>query len=215
MSKTYGDRPYLVRIDKPSLCGYVALMTWTIPNRITLARILATPVLMYFVFAEGTVFKVLAIVLFALAAASDVVDGYLARTMRQVSAFGVFADPIADKLLVTAALVSFVQLGELTAVPVVVLLAREFLVTGLRLLAVGERVIISASYLGKAKTLSHTGLVMFILAVRFFGVGAWGDVMRDAFLYLAVGLAVISGVEYFWKGRALLRTPPNAHYPGD
>ncbi len=195
--------------------GYVPIMTWTIPNKITLARILAIPVFMYCVFAEGAVFKILAIVLFALAAASDVVDGYLARTMRQISAFGVFADPIADKLLVTAALVSFVQLGDLTAVPVVVILAREFLVTGLRLLAVGEGVVISASYLGKAKTLSHTGLVMFILAVRYFGVGAWGDVLRDAFLYLAVALAVISGVEYFWRGRSLLRSPPTASYPGD
>lgn len=190
-------------------------MTWTIPNKITLARILAIPLLMYFLFAEGTVFKILAMALFALAAASDVVDGYLARTMRQISAFGVFADPIADKLLVAAALVSFVQLGELTAVPVVVILAREFLVTGLRLLALGEGVAISASPLGKAKTLSHTGLVMFILAVRYFGVGAWGDVLRDVFLYLAVALAVISGVEYFWRVRGLLRSQPTARYPED
>ncbi len=179
-------------------------MTWTIPNQITLARILAIPLLMYFIFAEGTVFKILAIVLFALAAASDVVDGYLARSLRQETPFGVFADPIADKLLVTAALVSFVELGELAAVPVVVILAREFLVTGFRLLAVGEGIVISASYLGKAKTISHTGLVMFILAVRYFGVGPWGDVLREAFLYLAVALAVISGGEYFWRGRRLL-----------
>ncbi|MFO8034655.1 MAG: CDP-diacylglycerol--glycerol-3-phosphate 3-phosphatidyltransferase [Candidatus Bipolaricaulota bacterium] len=182
-------------------------MTLTIPNQITLARILAIPLLMYFIFAEGTVFKILAIVLFALAAASDVADGYLARSLRQETPFGVFADPIADKLLVTAALVSFVELGELAAVPVVVILAREFLVTGLRLVAVGEGVVISASYLGKVKTASHTGLVLFILAVRYFGVGPWGDVLREVFLYLAVALAVVSGGEYFWRGRRLLINP--------
>ncbi len=190
-------------------------MTWTIPNQITLARILAIPVLMYFIFAEGTVFKILAIGMFALAAASDVVDGYLARSLRQETAFGVFADPIADKLLVTATLVSFVELGELAAVPVVVILAREFLVTGFRLLAVGEGVVVSASYLGKAKTLSHTGLVMFILAVRYFGVGPWGDVAREAFLYLAVALAVVSAGDYFWRGRGLLSGASTTRHLGD
>jgi len=188
-------------------------MTLTIPNQITLARILAIPLFMFFVFAEGTVFKLLALALFALAAASDVVDGYLARSLRQVTPFGVFADPIADKLLVTAALVSFVQLGDLMAVPVVIILAREFVVTGLRLLAVAEGIVISASVLGKAKTLSHTGLVMFILATRYFGVGPIGEILKDVFLYLALALAVISGGEYFYRTRhvwraAATRLPP-------
>ncbi len=189
-------------------------MTLTIPNQITLARILAIPLFMFFVFAEGTVFKLLALALFALAAASDVVDGYLARSLRQVTPFGVFADPIADKLLVTAALVSFVQLGDLMAVPVVIILAREFVVTGLRLLAVAEEgIVISASVLGKAKTLSHTGLVMFILATRYFGVGPIGEILKDVFLYLALALAVISGGEYFYRTRhvwraAATRLPP-------
>jgi CDP-diacylglycerol--glycerol-3-phosphate 3-phosphatidyltransferase len=178
-------------------------MTWTIPNQITLARILAIPLFMYFLFAEGNTFKILAFAIFALAAISDAVDGYLARSLRQETAFGVFADPIADKLLVAAALVSFVELGELTAVPVVVILAREFLVTGLRILAIAEGVTIPASILGKLKTLSHIGLVLFILATRYFGMGTLGITFRDAFLYLAVALAVISGGEYFWRARGL------------
>lgn len=178
-------------------------MTWTIPNQITLARILAIPLFMYFLFAEGAMFKILALVIFALAAISDAVDGYLARSLRQETAFGVFADPIADKLLVTAALVSFVELGELTAAPVVVILAREFLVTGLRILAIAEGVTIPASILGKLKTLSHIGLVLFILATRYFGMGDLGIMLGDAFLYLAVALAVISGGEYFWRARGL------------
>jgi CDP-diacylglycerol--glycerol-3-phosphate 3-phosphatidyltransferase len=177
----------------------------TIPNQITLARILATPLFMVFLYAEGTIFKILALSIFALAAISDAVDGYLARTLRQETAFGVFADPIADKLLVTAAFVSFVELGELAAPPVVAILAREFLVTGLRMLAVGEGITIRPSVLGKLKTMSHIGLVLFLLSTRYFGLGPWGQVLKGAFLYLAVALAFISGAEYFWKGRKLFR----------
>ncbi len=178
----------------------------TIPNQITLARILAIPLFMYFLFAEGTVFKVLALAIFALAALSDAVDGYLARSLRQVTTFGVFADPIADKILLAAAFVSLVQLGELQAAPVVAILAREFLVSGLRILAVAEGKKIPASALGKLKTISHIGLVLFILATRYFGVGAWGATLKDLFLYLAVALAFISGAEYFWRARSLFRT---------
>lgn len=190
-------------LTNPGTKSTLGVMTWTIPNQITLARILAIPLFMYFLFAEGTIFKILALAIFALAAMSDAVDGYLARSLKQVTPFGRFADPIADKILVAAALVSFVQLDELTATPVVFILAREFLVTGLRILAVAEGKVISASPLGKAKTISHVGLVLFILATRYFGMGPVGLALKDAFLYLAVALAVISGGEYFWRARSL------------
>lgn len=190
-------------IDNREAVGYVAHVT--IPNQITLARILATPLFMYFLFAEGTLYKILALAIFALAAISDAVDGYLARALRQETRFGVFADPIADKILVAAAFVSFVELRELTAAPVVAILAREFLVTGLRVLAIAEGVTIRASTLGKLKTLSHIGLVLFILATRYFGLGPTGQALKDAFLYFAVALALISGAEYFWRGRKLFR----------
>jgi CDP-diacylglycerol--glycerol-3-phosphate 3-phosphatidyltransferase len=190
-------------IDKQRTGGYVASVT--IPNQITLARILATPLFMVFLYAEGTVFKILAFAIFALAALSDAVDGYLARTLRQETAFGAFADPIADKLLVAAAFVSLVELGELRAWPVVTILGREFLVTGLRVLAMAEGLAIRSSILGKLKTFSHIGLVLFILATRYFGLGPWGHQLKEAFLYLAVALAIISGVEYFWRGRRVFR----------
>lgn len=177
----------------------------TIPNQITLARILATPLFMVFLHTEGTVFKILAIAIFALAGLSDAVDGYLARALRQETAFGAFADPIADKLLVAAAFVSLVELGELRAWPVVTILGREFLVTGLRVLAMAEGISIRSSVLGKLKTFSHIGLVLFILATRYFGLGPWGHSLQDAFLYLAVALALVSGGEYFWRGRRLFR----------
>ncbi len=181
-------------------------MSWTIPNQITLARILAIPLFMYFLFAPGKLFKILAIAIFSLAALSDAVDGYIARALKQITPFGKFADPIADKLLITAALVSFVQLEELTATPVVVIVAREFLVTGLRIMAVAEGRVIAASPLGKLKTLSHIGLVLFILATRYFGMGPAGVALKEAFLYLAVALALVSGGEYFWRARDLFLT---------
>lgn len=153
----------------------------------------------------GTVFKILALAIFAVAALTDAVDGYLARSLREVTTFGKLADPIADKVLVAAALVSFVEFGELRAIPVIVILAREFLVTGLRIFAMAEGVVISASSLGKLKTISHVGLVLFILATRYFGIGVWGELAKQVFLYLAVALAVVSGGEYFWRARALFR----------
>jgi CDP-diacylglycerol--glycerol-3-phosphate 3-phosphatidyltransferase len=183
---------------------------WNIPNSLTVARIASVPLFLLFLFLPGTVFKILALAIFALAALTDAVDGYLARSLREVTTFGKLADPIADKILVTAAFVSFVEFGELRALPVIVILAREFLVTGLRILAVAEGVVITASSLGKAKTISHVGLALFILATRYFGIGAWGELAKDAFLYLALALAVVSGGEYFWRARQLFRPTPSS-----
>ncbi|HUT87635.1 MAG TPA: CDP-alcohol phosphatidyltransferase family protein, partial [Candidatus Heimdallarchaeota archaeon] len=95
----------------------------TIPNQITVARIACVPLFMYLVLSQTKVGTILAIIMFFLAAISDAVDGYLARSLNQTSNFGMFADPIADKLLVVGALISFIQLGELAAAPVMVIVA--------------------------------------------------------------------------------------------
>ncbi|MGQ9699666.1 MAG: CDP-diacylglycerol--glycerol-3-phosphate 3-phosphatidyltransferase [Candidatus Bipolaricaulaceae bacterium] len=178
-------------------------MCWNVPNGLTLARIAAVPLFLTFLFLPGTISKILALSIFALAALTDAVDGYLARSLREVTTFGSFADPIADKILVAAALVSFVEFGELRAVPVIVILAREFLVTGLRIFAMAQGAVIAASSLGKIKTISHVGLVLFILATRYFGMEGWGQLAKEIFLYLAVATTVISGGEYFWRARRL------------
>ncbi|MBU1049969.1 CDP-alcohol phosphatidyltransferase family protein, partial [Candidatus Bipolaricaulota bacterium] len=87
----------------------------TIPNRITMARVLSVPLLMYLILSESFIGRILAVILFFLAAVSDAVDGYIARSFKQTTVFGQFADPIADKLLISGALIALVQLGELTA----------------------------------------------------------------------------------------------------
>jgi CDP-diacylglycerol--glycerol-3-phosphate 3-phosphatidyltransferase len=178
-------------------------MLGTIPNQITLARIACVPLFMFLVLSGRSLGTILAIALFSLAAISDAVDGYLARSLKQTTLLGKFADPIADKLLVVAALLAFVQLGELTAAPVMVIVAREFLVTGLRILAIAQGEVIAASLFGKLKTISQIGLVLAILVARIAGWGDAGEVAKAGFLYLAITLSLISAGEYFYRSRHL------------
>lgn len=179
------------------------LLKSSIPNQITVARLASVPLLMFFILWDSPVGRVIGVVLFFLAALSDAVDGYLARSFKQTSVFGKFADPIADKLLIVGALVCLVQLRDLDAVWVMIIIAREFLVTGLRILAISEGQVITASFLGKLKTVSHVVLVLAILVGRSFPVGPWIVTARNAALALALVLTVVSGVEYFVRGRKL------------
>jgi CDP-diacylglycerol--glycerol-3-phosphate 3-phosphatidyltransferase len=179
------------------------LLRSSIPNQITVARLASVPLLMYFLLWDSAIGRVLGLVLFFLAAVSDAVDGYLARSFKQTSLFGKFADPIADKLLVVGALVCLLQLGELNAVWVMIIIAREFLVTGLRILAISEGQVIPASLLGKLKTVSHIVLVLAILVGRSFDVGTWIGIAKTAALALALTLTVVSGIEYFVRCRKL------------
>jgi CDP-diacylglycerol--glycerol-3-phosphate 3-phosphatidyltransferase len=179
------------------------LLKSSIPNQITVARLASVPLLMYFILWDSAIGRVLGLVLFFLAAVSDAVDGYLARSFKQTSLFGKFADPIADKLLVVGALVCLLQLGELNAVWVMIIIAREFLVTGLRILAISEGQVIPASLLGKMKTISHIVLVLAILVGRSFDVGAWIGIAKPVALALALTLTVVSGIEYFVRCRKL------------
>ncbi len=175
----------------------------TIPNRITIARLLSVPLLMYLILSDSFISRIFAVILFFLAAVSDAVDGYIARSFNQTSVFGQFADPIADKLLISGALIALVQLGELTAAAVMALIAREFLVTGLRIVAIHEGQIIAASILGKLKTLSHMVLVLTVLATRTFSLGPGGEIAKVCALGLAIALSLISGAEYFYRSRRL------------
>ena len=175
----------------------------TIPNWITIARLLSVPLLMYLILSDSNIGRILAVILFFLAAVSDAVDGYIARSFNQTSVFGQFADPIADKLLISGALIALVQLGELTAAAVMALIAREFLVTGLRIIAIHDGQIIDASILGKLKTLSHVVLVLIVLAARSFPLGPGGDIAKMVALGLAIALSLISGAEYFYRCRSL------------
>jgi len=180
-----------------------ARLRTSIPNQVTVARLASVPILVFLLLWDSPLTRVIGVALFFLAAASDAVDGYLARSFKQTSVFGKFADPIADKLLVISALVCLLQLRELNAVWIVIIIARELLVTGLRILAISEGHVVPASLLGKLKTISQVVLVLAILVGRSFDVGSWILIARDVALIVALTLTVMSGIEYFVRCRGL------------
>jgi CDP-diacylglycerol--glycerol-3-phosphate 3-phosphatidyltransferase len=162
-----------------------------IHNVLTLLRILAVPVLVVALLEETPDGDVIAAAVFALAALTDGLDGYIARRRSEVTTFGKLMDPLADKLLVIAALISLVSLDRLAAWVAMVIIARELAVTGLRSLAAEQGVVIAASWLGKAKTLLQVAAIICLIA--FDPSPVWVDVL----LYLAVAVTLISGADYF------------------
>ena len=135
-------------------------------NVLTLGRVVLIPLFLVLLLTglPGRWAPRLAAAVFALLAATDAVDGYLARSRNEVTTFGKFIDPLADKLLVTAALIGLVQLGEVPAWIAILIISREFIVSGLRMVAVAEGKVIAASPLGKSKTVAQTvAILMFIV----------------------------------------------------
>ncbi len=184
-------------------------MIWNLPNAITLSRIFLMPLFLFFLMSGWVPYgELVALGVFVFAALTDAADGWVARRRNQITDFGKFADPVADKLLVMAALLAFVGLGELWAVWAVILLSREILVMGLRLWAIAQGVVIAASPLAKLKTLSHIALVIVLLGQHYWGWGAVGVEIKRAFVGLAVALSLASGFEYFYKGRGLFKAQP-------
>jgi CDP-diacylglycerol---glycerol-3-phosphate 3-phosphatidyltransferase len=161
------------------------------PNILTVLRILMIPVIVVALLNETKEGDVIAAGLFALAALTDGLDGYIARRQRQETTFGKLMDPLADKLLVTAALISLVSLDRLAAWVAMVIIAREFAVTGLRSVAAERGVVISASWLGKAKTGLQVAAIIGLIAFEPTPVGV------DILVYAAVAMTVISGADYF------------------
>ncbi len=165
-----------------------------LPNLLTVIRILMVPVLVVALLEQTGGGDLLAAVVFAVASATDAIDGRLARAQNSVTTFGKLMDPLADKLLVMAALISLVSLNRLDAWVAMVIIAREFAVTVLRA-AVGAQhgVVISASYFGKLKTAAQVLMVMVLIAVHGRRP-EWVDVI----VYVTVTITVLSGADYFF-----------------
>jgi CDP-diacylglycerol--glycerol-3-phosphate 3-phosphatidyltransferase len=163
-----------------------------LPNLLTVLRIMLVPVLVVALLGNTPAGDVLAAVVFALASLTDFVDGYLARARGSVTTFGKLMDPLADKLLILAALFSLVSLHRLAAWVAMVIITREFAVTVLRLGATQAGVVMAASLSGKLKTCLQ---IAAILAVIAFG---GGPVWVQALLYLAVFVTVLSGLDFFF-----------------
>jgi CDP-diacylglycerol--glycerol-3-phosphate 3-phosphatidyltransferase len=163
-----------------------------LPNVLTLLRIVAVPVIVVALLGETPNGDALAAGVFALAALPDGLDGYIARRRRDVTTFGKLMDPLADKVLIIAALVSLVSLSRLAAWVAMVIIARELAVTGLRAVAAEQGVVIAASWLGKLKTALQISAV--------FALIIWNPspLAVDVLVYAAVAATVISGADYFF-----------------
>jgi len=181
-------------------------------NAITIARIMLIPVFLVLLFVEVPYGEYAAVAVFALAAGTDKLDGYVARRRKTVTATGMFLDPLADKLLISAALIALVSMDRLAAWVAMVIIGREFAVTGLRLVAAAQGVSIPADRLGKAKTVVQTAAVLFLLVPRSAFAYDW--LIEDLLIYSAVALTLISGIEYFWNGRDLLVRPASSAEDG-
>ena len=176
-----------------------------LPNVLTLFRILLVPVLVAALLSGLDSGDLLAAIVFGIASFTDALDGWIARRNKDESTFGKLMDPLADKLLVTAALVSLVSLNRLATWVAMVIIAREFAVTGLRQLAMEHGEVIPASSWGKIKTVAQIAMVLALIAVD--GRPAW----VDALIYATVLVTVLSAVDYFFNFRALLHARPSSH----
>ena len=163
-----------------------------LPNALTLLRILAVPVVVVALLGETPNGDALAAAVFALAAATDGLDGYIARSRDSITTFGKLMDPLADKLLIVGALLSLVSLGRLAAWIAMVIIGREVAVTILRTIAAERGLVIAASWLGKAKTVLQIAAVIALIATN--PSPAWAD----ALVYLALAVTVLSGADYFF-----------------
>jgi CDP-diacylglycerol--glycerol-3-phosphate 3-phosphatidyltransferase len=177
-----------------------AVFELNLPNVLTVLRILLVPVLVAALLSEGPQGDLLAAIVFAVASFTDAIDGWIARRRRSESTFGKLMDPLADKLLVTSALVSLVSLDRLAAWVAMVIIARELAVTGLRQLAIEQGHVLAASLWGKLKTVAQIVMVMCLIAED--GSPAW----VDAVVYVTVVVTVLSGADYFFGLRRLLRS---------
>ncbi len=175
------------------------MFTLNLPNALTVFRILLVPVLVVALLDKTPGGDVFAASVFALASMTDAVDGYIARTRGSITNFGKLMDPIADKLLILAALMALVSLDRVQAWVATVIIAREFAVTATRMVATQQGVVIAANWWGKVKTMVQVACVFFLIAVD--GSPVWLDVL----VYGTVGITIISGVDYFFGLRRLLR----------
>lgn len=186
----------------------------TTASKITLIRIALIPLFLFFLLSDRIGLSVpyhtvIAMIIFIIASATDGIDGYIARNYNQVTNFGKFVDPLADKLLIISALVAFVSMNVLSCIPVIIIIAREFIVTGLRTVAMSSGKVIAASFSGKLKTCTQIVGIVILLFIKFgLGDGAWSwmlniehvlNVLKIVITWIMVAVTVYSGVDYMVK----------------
>ena len=173
-----------------------------LPNKLTTLRVIMIPFFVFFLLwqnGENRTFRMIALALFIIASLTDLLDGKIARKYNLVTNFGKFMDPLADKLLVCSALICLIELNALPAWMVIVIISREFIISGFRLIASDNGVVIAASYWGKFKTTFQ----MIAVILLIFNLPAL-SLLTDAVVVIAVALTVISLVDYIVKNKKVL-----------
>ncbi len=173
-----------------------------LPNKITIARVFMIPIFLIIYLVPGIPYgNYIAAAVFIVACLTDALDGYLARKYHLVTNFGKFMDPLADKLLVSAALICFVELKLVPAWIIIVIISREFIISGFRLVASDNGVVIAASYIAKFKTSAQ--MIMAILLIINFDLPLF-NILEQIFIYLSLILTIVSLVDYLYKNRKVL-----------
>lgn len=174
-----------------------------LPNKLTIFRVMLIPFFVFFILTDyaGAASKWIALGIFVIASLTDMLDGHIARKRNLITNFGKFMDPIADKLLVCSALICLVDVGRIYSWIVIVIIAREFVISGFRLIASDQGVVLAASYWGKFKTTFQMVMICLMIADIPNQVLA---VITDVVMWAAIALTVISLIDYLWKNRNIL-----------
>lgn len=173
-------------------------------NKITLLRVLMVPLFLIVLYSNFENSVIIAGIIFVIASLTDMLDGYIARSRNLVTNFGKFVDPLADKVLASAALIALVDMGEISGWIVVIIIAREFTVTGFRVLAASEGVTIAASPWGKIKTITQLTAIILLL-FNNFPFSYLGIMADQIMIYIALFFTIVSGVDYIVKNKNILK----------
>lgn len=173
-----------------------------LPNKLTILRVILIPFFVVFMLFDitGTADKWIALVIFCVASLTDMLDGKIARKYNLVTNFGKFMDPLADKLLVCTALICLTSMNRLNVIVVLVIIAREFIISGFRLVASDNGIVIAASYWGKFKTVFQMAMIIVLIA-DFGGVF---DIIAQVLIWIALALTIISLIDYVVKNKEVL-----------
>lgn len=175
-----------------------------LPNKLTLFRVILIPFFVLFLLIDPSniTYRLIADAIFIVASLTDMLDGKIARKYNLVTNFGKFMDPLADKLLVCSAMICLISTGQLYAWIVIIIVAREFIISGFRLIAVENGVVIAANIWGKCKTVSQ--MIMIIVLVANFDFAIW-QVLGQILIWLSLVLTVISLVVYIVQNKSVLK----------
>ena len=175
-----------------------------LPNKLTTFRVILIPFFVFFMLAPDMtgINNYIAVAIFIVASLTDLLDGKIARKYNLVTNFGKFMDPLADKLLVCSAMICLIQTGQLAAWIVVIIIAREFIISGFRLIASDNGVVIAASYWGKVKTFVQMAMSIFLV---FHFQAEVFRIIESILIYASVILTIISLVDYIYKNRGVMK----------